>query len=69
MIGFAGLWSLLTIACMVTIWYVLHGYATLTDQPITLSEKIIYTVVCSLLILLFGMWARQSFKEAREQGE
>ena len=69
MMGFAYLWSLLSIACMVTIWYVLHGYVALTDQPITSSERIIYTVICSLLILLFGMWARESYKEARRKEE
>ena len=69
MMGFVALWSLLSIACMVTIWYVLHGYAALTDQPITASEKIIYTVICALLILLFGMWARDSYKEASREQE
>lgn len=69
MIGFAVLWSLLTIACMGTIWYVQHGYVTLTDQGITTSERIIYTIVCGLLILLFGMWARDSYKEAKRREE
>ena len=65
MIGFACLWTLLAVACLTTIWYVQHGYEALTNQEITSSERIIYTIVCVLLVLLFGMWARESYRQAK----
>ena len=67
MIGFACLWVVLTLACAGTVWYVWHGYEALTEQTIKSSAQIIYTVVCVLLSLLFGMWARDSYRQAREE--
>ena len=65
MIGFALLWGLLCTACLCTIWYVLHGYEALSEQSVTSSERIIYTIICGLLALLFGLWARESYRQAR----
>ena len=67
MMAFAGLWGLLSIACMGMIWYVWHGYSALMDQEITRSAQTIYTVVCVLLGLLFGLWTRDSLKEAKKE--
>lgn len=67
MLGFAGLWGLLSIVCLCTVWYVWHGYEALTEQAIASSAQIIYTVVCVLLALLFALWTRDSYKQAKEK--